>query len=409
MSIQLIPYSRVRVPELSRPIAPIGYRPQSDDTSIATDQMTFALLRQRSPQQRLQSAAALIRSARQFSIRCFQQRFSHLSESQFARKVAEAWLQESCPVHYQPSGSPMTWIQDSIQLSAQLHPIFESLNIPYYVTGGVAAIAYGESRTTQDLDVVISVQSGDVQRLAVALERLGFYVPSVDDAIATGMLQVTEIATISRADLIVINLDAAELNEYEQIKFDRRQSYSLQDDLQIYLASPEDVVISKLLWGRSSQSQKQWRDVLGVLKTQQELLDFEYIYDWGMRLDSVDLDRAELDLASLVQRACGEAGVTAIAAQQWVAKVAPWFWAAFALARSRGRVVRSSETIERAEGRLYELLLDSGADRLSVRSRLDDREIAWVDRQGQAMDANPVVADRLNWRTIARQLDMPTT
>jgi hypothetical protein len=299
MSIQLIPYSRVRVPELSRPIAPIGYRPQSDDTSIATDQMTFALLRQRSPQQRLQSAAALIRSARQFSIRCFQQRFSHLSESQFARKVAEAWLQESCPVHYQPSGSPMTWIQDSIQLSAQLHPIFESLNIPYYVTGGVAAIAYGESRTTQDLDVVISVQSGDVRRLAAALECLGFYVPSVDDAIAAGMLQVTEIATISRADLIIVNLDAAELNEYEQIKFDRRQSYSLQDDLQIYLASPEDVVISKLLWGRSSQSQKQWRDVLGVLKTQQELLDFEYIYDWGMRLGSGGVRSGELGAAGL--------------------------------------------------------------------------------------------------------------
>jgi hypothetical protein len=78
------------------------------------------------------------------------------------------------------------------------------------------------------------------------------------------------------------------------------------------------------------------------------------------------------------------------------------------LAWSRDRV-EVVGTIERAEGRLYELLLDSGADRLSVRSRLDDREIAWVDRQGGGMDANPVVADRLNWRTIASQLDMLIT
>jgi hypothetical protein len=403
MSIQLIESHNIRVPEAS---APPGYRPQSDDTSIAADQMTFALLRQRSPQQRLHSAAALMRSARQFSIRCFQQRFSHLSASQFARKVAEAWLQESCPSHYSPTGSPMTWIQDSIQLSAQLHPLFESLNIPYYVTGGVAAIAYGESRTTQDLDVVISIQSRDIQRLATALENLGFYVPSIDDAIATRMLQITEITTISRADLIIVDLDTVEHKEYEQIKFDRRQSYSLQDDLQIYLASPEDVVISKLHWGQMSQSQKQWRDVLGVLKTQQELLDFEYIYDWAMRLDLADLDRAGLELAGLVQRACGEAGVTAIASQQWVAKAAPWFWAAFALAQERGRV-EVLGMIERVEGRLYELVWDRGADRLSVQSRLDDREIAWVDRDGRERSADPVVVDRVNWQAIAKQLDTP--
>ncbi len=295
----------------------------------------------------------------------------------------------------------MTWIQDSIQLAAQLHPLFESMNIPYYVTGGVAAIAYGESRTTQDLDVVIAVQSEDIQRLATELESLGFYVPNLEDAIAGRMLQVTEMATISRADLVIADLDTIEGKEYEQIKFDRRQSYFLQDDLQIYLASPEDVVISKLLWGQHSQSQKQWRDVLGVLKTQQELLDFEYVYDWAMRLD-----RAGLDLAGLVQRACGEAGVTAIASQQWVARVAPWFWAAFALAQERGRVVVSG-TIERVEGRWYELVWDRGVDRLSVRSRLDDRVIAWIDGDGQERSADPVVVDRVNWQAIAKQLETP--
>jgi hypothetical protein len=47
---------------------------------------------------------------------------------------------------------------------------------------------------------------------------------------------------------------------------------------------------------------------------------------------------------------------------------------------------------------------DRGADRLSVRSRLDDREIAWVDRAGLGMSANPVLVDRVNWGAIARQV-----
>ncbi len=81
----------------------------------------------------------------------------------------------------------MTWIQDSITLAAQLHPIFASLGVPYYITGGVAAIAYGEPRTTQDLAVVLSIQLSAIGTLATVLEQAGFYVPGVDDAVSGRM------------------------------------------------------------------------------------------------------------------------------------------------------------------------------------------------------------------------------
>jgi hypothetical protein len=50
------------------------------------------------------------------------------------------------------------WVQDPGAIAQLLHPIFEQFNIPYYITGGVAAILYGEPRTTRDLDVVINLQ-----------------------------------------------------------------------------------------------------------------------------------------------------------------------------------------------------------------------------------------------------------
>lgn len=80
---------------------------------------------------------------------------------------------------------------------------------------------------------------------------------------------------LSASEFAVIS----EESEWEQAKFDRRCSES-----ELYFISPEDIVLSKLLWRKKSQSEKQWRDVLGVLKVQGSRLDFEYLEAWANRL-----------------------------------------------------------------------------------------------------------------------------
>jgi hypothetical protein len=87
--------------------------------------------------------------------------------------------------------------------------------------------------------------------------------------------------------------------EYDLIKFERRQLYTLSESREVAIASPEDVIISKLVWRRESQSDKQWRDILGILKVQREKLDFGYLREW--------IERFELD--EDWQRAKVEAGV----------------------------------------------------------------------------------------------------
>ena len=285
--------------------APSGYRPQAHDTGVDTDWLYFSLLRQRSLAQRLEMGAQLTRSARQFSINCFRQRFAHLNAAALARKIAEAWLQEHCPPTFVPGGSPVAWIQDSIQLAVELHSIFDALQISYYVTGGVAAIAYGEPRTTQDLDVVLQLSTSDLPQLVHALEQAEFYVAGVDDVMAGRLqtLSITQIQTISRADLVIAPSD-----DYERVKLQRRQSYAATNDRTITLISPEDLVISKLRWGQQHDSQKQWRDVLGILKTQQESLDYTYLYDWAMTWG----------LAHLLEIATVEAGVQTMVLSQKV-------------------------------------------------------------------------------------------
>lgn len=375
---------------------PPGYCPQAEDTSLEADLLDFYLLRQRTATERLEMAASLMQNARKLSLHCLSRQFAHLSPSAFASKLAEVWLQEDCPVGYIPQGSPMTWIQDSTQLATQLHAIFAAAGVPYYVTGGVAAITYGEPRTTRDLDVVISVPQNALPPLVAVLEAEGFYVPGVED-VKTGRirtLQVTHITSLSRADLML-----AENDDYEWLKFERRRVLDWPNSAEIYLVSPEDLVVNKLRWGRKSQSQKQWRDVLGILKTQQDALDYEYMHHWA----------AEFDLSMQLEQITLEAGVRDIANQQWAIATYPTITRAFALAQQRGRTTQAQPGIETADGHHYTLIQNSQAQAsqlpsLTVIAKIDDREVAQFDDQGGAIAAHPALPDRRHWHAIAQRI-----
>jgi hypothetical protein len=289
----------------------------------------------------------------------------------------------------------MNWIQDSTQLATQLHNIFTQAQIPYYITGGVAAIAYGEPRTTRDLDMVLAIAPDDIDRLASLLEQAGFYVPGVEDAKRGRMrtLQITQVATISRADLVIAATD-----DYEQLKFQRRRLCPFPDGNEVYLACPEDVVINKLRWGERSQSEKQWRDVLGVLKIQQDALNYEDMYFWA----------AEFGLSEALERATIEAGVKAIAGQQWATINLPTVLASYQLAQRSQRTRQIAENVEMAEGNLYVLIRDNTAQTLTVSSKGEERQVAQFDFEGNVLMALPTLVDRQQWKETAGRIEKLT-
>ncbi|MEA5599126.1 hypothetical protein [Rivularia sp. UHCC 0363] len=281
------------------PIEKPGYRAQADDTCVETDLFFFGLLQLKTTAERLKMGLGMVQSARRLSFHCLSQQFSHLAPEQLAHKIATAWLQEDYPDDFPltvPNDFEMSWIQDSTDITVRLHHILSNLGIAYYVTGGVAAIAYGEPRTTRDVDLVLEIELAQIDELVTALMSNGFYVPGAEDVKAGRMrsLSVTHIESVSRADLVVSGTGA-----FEQIRFQRRRLIAVPSGEQVYFSSPEDIILAKLLWGQRSGSEKQWRDVLGVLKVQQTALDYGYLAEWA----------EHLELGELLSQALVQAGI----------------------------------------------------------------------------------------------------
>ena len=264
-----------------------GYQPQAPDTNIDADIYLFARLRQLSLKQRVEMAASHDRGIKKLCLAGIKSRNRGVPLEEIRLHFARAVLAEKFPLGFQPTGGDETvWIQDSITLAGKLHQVLESLNIPYYVSGGVASSIHGEPRSTPNLDLVISNLTKTFW-LVTTLEAAGYYCPAgAVENVQRGrerMLNITHTETIANADLYV-----TDTSPFATSQMVRRQLLNVEGMPAFWVISPEDLVLQKLAWGRGSQSEKQWRDVLGILKLQAENLDYKYLTQWADNLGLLD-------------------------------------------------------------------------------------------------------------------------
>jgi hypothetical protein len=154
--------------------------------------------------------------------------------------------------------------------------------IPHFVTGSLATIAYGEPRLTLDVDLVAALTTENLDRFLASFPEPDFYVSraAAGEAIKShGQFNIIHIPSGLKLDLFI-----PAQTEFNRSRLDRCRPVPIGTGAPVLVASPEDAIIKKLEYFRQGGSEKHLRDIAGVLKTQCERIDFNYIQAWVERL-----------------------------------------------------------------------------------------------------------------------------
>jgi len=163
----------------------------------------------------------------------------------------------------------------------------KAAGVEYLLGGAVAAWAWGEPRATQDVDMVVNIPVEAVSTLSKELEKRGMLVPP--EVILDAILEERADIPISpihmpsgfKADLYPVRTS----DELRLSAFARRQLVDFGPPFgEVFIHSPEDLILYKLLYFGISQQPKHSRDIASILLARSDQLDEPYIAHWVDRL-----------------------------------------------------------------------------------------------------------------------------
>lgn len=179
----------------------------------------------------------------------------------------------------------------------QLHKIttlLDEISVPWVLGGSLASSITGEPRSTMDIDIAVDIRAEQAARLIQATQG-DYYISetAVQAAVESkDSFNLIHLATSFKVDVFVLGDGTL-----DQLQLQQRMSLDVQGQT-VWITSPEIQVLRKLSWydlgGRTSE--RQWRDVQGILRVQSDRLDIEEVRSIA----------AQINLTELVERALAE-------------------------------------------------------------------------------------------------------
>lgn len=159
---------------------------------------------------------------------------------------------------------------------------FGEHGIRYFVTGAVAAIAYGEPRLTNDIDIVADLDEDKIARLKGCYPADEFYFD--EESARRAVRTRSQFNIIHPGSGLKIYVMIAQGDEFDQSRFRRARRLKPLEDTEVDFASPEDMILKKMEFYRQGRSDKHLRDIAGILKISADVIDLAYIETWARKL-----------------------------------------------------------------------------------------------------------------------------
>ena len=213
----------------------------------------------------------------------------------------DCWPRDGLELNWLPkSTAPSIRMDENLVVTLAISQVLDMLEVRWFLGGSLASSVHGVPRATLVADIVADLRASQVGPLLRALGD-DWYVEehSVRQAIADrSCFNLIHFGTAMKIDVFVPKLRRFDGGQFSRAK---RTPVAEGSTIEIPVCSAEDIVLAKLEWYRAGGelSERQWGDVIGVLRVNADHLDLE-----GMR------ERAlELSVSDLLAGALTEAGV----------------------------------------------------------------------------------------------------
>jgi len=186
-------------------------------------------------------------------------------------------------------------LPEPIAVASLVASALTRIGVSYVIGGSFASSVHGDPRSTNDIDMVADLREADVDPF---IEAIGPECYVFRDAVADAVRTGGAFNVIHKPTAVKVDVFIAAADPLDRVRLERRIPVAFSTGtgaVTLFVDTAEDTILRKLEWYRrgGESSERQWRDVAGIVNAQAPRLDRGYLRDWARRLGVADLmDRA---------------------------------------------------------------------------------------------------------------------